>query len=124
MVYTASHLSLAVLEKLVHLDPDLLPHRLVAFALALPGDDDTREVVTVDRLPPDWTAQPPAPGTQEIGRAWLTGAGRTGVLVVPSAVVPRELNYLLNPAHVEAARWSVVGREPFSFDARLLARRR
>jgi hypothetical protein len=33
------------------------------------------------------------------------------------------MNYLLNPAHADAGRWSVVAREPFRFDARLLGRR-
>ena len=123
MVYTASHLSLAVLEKLVHVDPDLVPDRLVAFEIELPDQDASREAVPIDRLPPDWRAEPPAPSTQYIGRAWLADPTRSAVLVVPSVVVPYEMDYLLNPAHPEAGRWSVVGTAPFRFDPRLLVRR-
>lgn len=124
MVYTASYLSLAVVEKLVHVDPDVMPDRLVAFEIEIPDEDAAREILPLDRLPAHWNAEPPGPGTRDLGRAWLTDLTRPGVLVVPSAVVPREANYLLNPAHPDARRWAVVSREPFRFDARLLGRRR
>jgi RES domain-containing protein len=123
VVYAASHLSLAVLERLVHVDPDVIPDRLVAFEIEIPDDEASREIVPLDRLPPDWREGPPASGTQDIGRAWLADLARPGVLVVPSAIVPPETNCLLNPAHPDAGRWSVVAREPFRFDARLLAGR-
>lgn len=119
VVYTSSHLSLAVLEKLVHLDPDLLPANLVAFEIEIPDEPSSRERIPLADLPSDWKSQPPASSTQEIGRAWLADAVRPGVLVVPSAIVPSESNYLLNPAHRDAKRWAVVSSEPFRFDARL-----
>ena len=123
MVYTASHLSLAVLEKLVHVDPDVVPDRLAAFEIEIPDEDASREVFPVARLPPDWRAEPPAPSTQDIGRAWLADLTRPAALVVPSAIVTSEVNYLLNPAHPDAGRWSVVASEPFRFDPRLLVHR-
>jgi RES domain-containing protein len=123
VIYTASHLSLAILEKLVHVDPDVIPDRLAAFEIEIPDEDASREVIPVDRLPLDWKAQPPAPGTQDLGRAWLADLTRAAILVVPSAIVPREANYLLNPAHPDAGRWSVVARESFRFDPRLRVHR-
>lgn len=122
MVYTAQSLSLAALERLVHVDPDVLPDRLAAFEIEIP-DDASREELSVAGLPPDWRAEPPGGGTREIGRSWLTAASRPGVLVVPSAIIPRERNYLLNPTHPDAGQWSVVGSEPFRFDHRLVVRR-
>lgn len=123
MVYAASHLSLAVLEKLVHVDPDVIPDRLAAFEIEIPDERAFVEVVSPDGLPSDWKAQPPAPGTQNIGRAWLADSTRPGILVVPSAIVPSETNYLLNPSHSDAGRWMVVASEPFRFDARLFTAR-
>jgi RES domain-containing protein len=123
VVYTASHLSLAILEMLVHVDPDLLPDRLAAFEIDIPDGDASREAVPFNRLPTDWRAEPPRAGTQALGRSWLTDPTRPSILVVPSVVVPREVNYLLNPAHPDAGRWSVVASEPFRFDRRLLVRR-
>ena len=123
MVYAAQSLSLAALERLVHVDPDVLPDRLAAFEIEIPDDEASEEVLPVSRLPPDWRAEPPAGGTRDTGRSWLTDTSRPGVLVVPSAIIPRERNYLLNPAHPDAARWRVVGSEPFRFDSRLVVRR-
>ena len=123
VVYAASHLSLAMLEKLVHVDPDVLPDRLAAFEIEIPDGDASREVVPIDRLPTDWRAEPPGAATQALGRSWLTDPTRPAILVVPSVVVPREENYLLNPTHPDAGRWSVVSSEPFRFDRRLLVRR-
>jgi RES domain-containing protein len=42
---------------------------------------------------------------------------------MPSAVVPREANYLVNPEHPEAERIRVAGEAPFQFDERLPGRR-
>jgi RES domain-containing protein len=41
------------------------------------------------------------------------------VLAVPSAVIPQELNYLLNPLHSRFKRIRVGAPEAFRFDARL-----
>jgi hypothetical protein len=38
---------------------------------------------------------------------------------VPSAVIPQEKNFLINPRHEEMGRVRVVGRERFAFDGRL-----
>lgn len=123
VVYAAGHLSLAVLEKLVHADPDVIPSRLTAFEIEIPDDPLSMEVVAAAGLPSDWRAQPPSAGTQEIGRAWLADVARPGILVVPSAIVTSEANYLLNPLHPDASRWTVVAAQPFRFDTRLLKQR-
>jgi RES domain-containing protein len=57
---------------------------------------------------------------REIGSGWVS-AMRSPVLEVPSAVIPRESNYLLNPAHPRFGGIRVAGRSPFSLDPRLLA---
>jgi RES domain-containing protein len=40
--------------------------------------------------------------------------------VVPSAVIPNEPNYLLNPTHPEFQRIKIGSPQPFAFDPRLL----
>jgi RES domain-containing protein len=120
IVYTSAHLSLAILETLVHVEPGTLPENLVAFEIDVPGDEAAHERLPVARMPRDWRAEPPPASTRELGQAWLTDPARGGVLGVPSVVVPRETNYLLNPSHADAARWRVVHREAFRFDTRLV----
>jgi RES domain-containing protein len=47
-------------------------------------------------------------------------ASTSAVLSVPSAVVPAERNYLLNPAHPDFERIEMGEPRPFRFDQRLL----
>src|SRR5919198_3247531 len=53
IVYTASHLSLAVLELLVHVDPDEIPADLLALTIDVP-DDVAVETLDTRSLPSDW----------------------------------------------------------------------
>lgn len=70
-------------------------------------------------LPRNWRAYPGPPILRELGDEWLDGA-ESAVLRVPSAVIPQEHNFLLNPAHPEAAWFRVVSRSRFVLDPRLL----
>ena len=88
-VYTAAHLSLAVLEAFVHVPAvEDLPTDLVAIAADLP-DDLRIEHVKVGDLPRDWRRTPAPAALADRGTAWVMAA-RTAVLAVPSAVVPPE----------------------------------
>jgi RES domain-containing protein len=119
MVYTSAHLSLAVLEKLVHVDFDTFPADVVSYEIEVPDDLPVR-ALELAALPRGWDAMPAPESTQAIGRAWVEDAASPGILSVPSVVVPRERNFLLNPSHPNARRWKVVHREPFRLDGRLL----
>jgi len=122
VVYCSRLLSLAALEYLVHLNPTLAPDDLTAFAVDLP--DDVGERLAEAELPAGWGRRVAA--TREIGDRWLA-AGRSPLLIVPSAVlpaalVPEEVNVLINPAHPAGAALRVADQRPFSFDPRLLRR--
>jgi len=118
IIYTSTHPALAVLEALVHTDPSTAPADLRLLTIEAPDD------IAVDEVDPDdllrnWNRTPAPRELQEIGDRWLA-KGRTPLLVVPSAVLPSSENALMNPAHEDAKRCTVVASEPFSFDARLL----
>ncbi|HJR57811.1 MAG TPA: RES domain-containing protein [Vicinamibacterales bacterium] len=117
IVYASATLSLAALERLVHTDTDLVPSDLVAIAI------DIRSGLSIDsielsELPGDWRAYPPPESLAALGERWIRG-GNTAVLSVPSAVIPAERNFLLNPAHADFRRCSHGPPEPFTFDPRL-----
>jgi len=116
-VYASSRLSLAALELLVHTDVPLVPADLVAFEVEIPDTLEIESVALAD-LPKDWRL-PGHPGCRAIGDTWLAEE-RTAVLRVPSAVVPEESNYIINPGHRAAKAIQVVGRRKFAFDSRLL----
>lgn len=116
MVYTSEHLSLAVLEVLVHLEPAQLKPARVAIAVDVPDRDV--ELLDLDALPKQWRGARAQRALQELGLAWLR-EGRSLALKVPSAVIPQEHNVLLNPSHPRHPRLTPDTGEPFSFDPRL-----
>ena len=119
VVYVSEHQSLASLEILVHCQP-IFP-RDYYVAIFLEWDDQLTERVNPDSLPNNWREQPPARATMNVGDAWVCEQ-RTPVLAVPSAIVPVEWNYLLNPAHPDFAQIEIGDPVSFTFDRRLLNR--
>lgn len=117
VVYTSENLSLAALEHFVHLDPDTSPTDLVIIGAELPPGLSVRTLAISD-LPPGWRTYPAPEALQELGTAWAR-SGEAAALSVPSAVIPRERNLLLNPAHPDMATLRVLAPEPFSFDPRM-----
>ena len=117
LVYTAGSQSLAILEMLVGLEPEDFPGEVILLRVEIPGDV-SRELVDPAALPAGWNLYPGPEVLQDLGDAWVR-RGQTCVLVVPSALVPRERNYLLNPAHPDMARLRIARPEPFTFDPRL-----
>lgn len=118
MVYTAEHLSLAILEVFVHLNvPTVERDFFVAIQAEIP-DDVSIEYTNIDRLPPDWYLSSSKSSLQALGDEWLN-SGRTSILAVPSAIVPQELNYLINPQHPEFDRLIIHQAQSFNFDNRM-----
>ena len=120
MIYTASTLSLAALETLVHFAIDTAPLDYVALTIRV--QDDAVQRLAKTELPPDWSATPPPAACQQRGARWAAKAQSLG-LAVPSTVVPSETNILLNPLHPDFPIVTLEKQEPFLFDSRLLPAR-
>ena len=95
VIYTAESRSLCALEILANADE--LADDYVATPIEMPDELDI---------------------TRDIGTNWQKALA-TAVLSVPSAVIPRERNYILNPAHPDFNRIRFSSPEPFYFDDRL-----
>ena len=117
VVYTASSLSLAMVETFVHLDDDLIPDDYVAIAADVPSEMALTRLNVAD-LPPDWRNYPPPDTLKQIGSEWLRSK-TSAVLAVPSVVIPQEENYLLNPEHISFSRVIIHPAVPFQFDPRM-----
>jgi RES domain-containing protein len=117
LVYCAATLSLAALELLVDLDPEEAPGGLTAVQAVIP---DTLRIhrIEVGILPRNWRRYPAPLSLPDIGSAWITG-GLSPVLSVPSAVIPKENNYLLNPAHPDFRHIKINPPAAFHFDPRM-----
>lgn len=116
IVYCAEHPASALLEILAHLDlPSLaaLPDGYQLLEIDAPVAIDT---VPGRALPPRWQSDEIV--TRAIGDRWLD-SGRFALLRVPSALVPKVWNYLLNPQHADAARLKIMSVARYPFDTRL-----
>lgn len=116
VVYVSSTKSLAALEMLVHLNPPVL-FRYVAIRVHFP--QSLVERFPARKLPSNWRLSPPPAAAQWIGDHWVQTA-RSAILELPSAIIPGEPNYLINPAHSNFAQITIDPPEPFAFDPRLL----
>lgn len=115
MIYSSEHLSLAVLEILTHLTREELPD-LVAHEIAI--DDRRIETLGDAAAKRIRRARWSRAVTRAIGDRWLEERRSLG-LRVPSVIVPREANVIINPEHPAAVELEVVSSEPFRFDPRL-----
>jgi len=115
MVYTAGSQSLAMLEMLVQDEP--LRARYVMIPVTLPKNLKI-ERITVEQLPADWRDLVAREQLQAIGSEWARRQS-SAVLAVPSAVIPSETNYLLNPRHPAFAKIEIGEPQVFVTDLRL-----
>ena len=120
VVYTSGSFALAALEALVHFDMAEAPEDLVSVAAAIP-DSVRCDEVKVEDLPGNWRQYPAPEALARFGTDWATRRS-TAVLAVPSAVIPSERNYLINPAHRDFAKIRIEAPQGFSFDPRLWRR--
>jgi RES domain-containing protein len=118
-VYASESRALAILEVLAGLrTPAVLPAYVlidVRFDEALMSELDVRS------LPGQWNASPPGDATQRIGDRWLDGAASV-VIRVPSAVVPGEFNYVINPRHPHFGELRIGRPQELYLDPRVLPR--
>lgn len=117
MLYTSESRALCTAELAVHTAMGNLPTDYVLVTIYIP-EDITIEEINKNQLTPDWKSFPHPDSTQRSGDHFVRD-NRTPVLKVPSAVVPGDYNYLINPAHGDAQKLRIIKTEPFGFDGRL-----
>ena len=111
IVYLAESSALALLEAIVRLDRSELPEPYQL--LRIEG------ATSLPHL--SWPASEP-PGSEQISKAWgdtWLERAETALAKVPARVAPHSFNYLLNPAHPDAARVHVAAAGRYPWDHRL-----
>jgi RES domain-containing protein len=116
MVYAAATRSLALLEMLVQDQP--LRARYTFISVEVPSRLRITRL-TQSELPTNWRKPAARAQLQMIGREWVA-SGESAVLTVPSAVLPQEDNFLLNPHHTDFTRLQPGEAELLDTDSRLL----
>ena len=115
VIYTAESRSLALLEMLVQDEP--LRAHYVLIPAHLP-ENVSLETLDTTVLPRDWRTHAGREALQTLGAEWLRQS-RSCVLAVPSAVIPAELNFLINPLHPDFKHISLGAPETLETDMRL-----
>jgi RES domain-containing protein len=96
-VYAASHLSLSILEIVVHARTES-QRALKRSKAELDLPDGLVERLSAAAVPKDFSPRTAYAATQALGDRWLESL-RTPILVVPSSIVPEEQFVILNPLH-------------------------
>lgn len=109
-VYTSTHLSLAALELLVHVDFENLPLDLVWLKIEIAPK--VSKTTFLEFKAPNETI------STAFGDAWLKSNSEL-CLEVPSAVLSVEGNIILNPRHAEMGEVRLLETNKFEFDERL-----
>ena len=115
IIYCAASRALCALEVLANADE--LAADYVITPIGVPEDLNVARR-SIESLPLNWDSSEPVVETRNIGTDWANGSV-TAVLIVPSAIIAREYNYLLNPRHPDFGKIQFFSPEPFHFDHRL-----
>ena len=117
VVYFGASATIVVLERLAHTDPDLLPTDLRLACFDFPEVNNSIKPEDISPLAANWIRDENA--TRRIGGHWWRERF-SPLLLVPSALLPEESNYVLNAQHPEAKSLQLIRERPFTFDARLI----
>ncbi|CAN5913007.1 hypothetical protein BH24BAC1_BH24BAC1_18840 [soil metagenome] len=120
VVYTASSRSLATLELVVRrsgVKPNF-PYKVMVISLA-----DEEHFVTSIRekdLPDNWRSVKAYKTLQQMGSDWYNSR-KSLLLRVPSSVIPKEYNYIINTRHPDyPENVALVRQEGYVWDERLM----
>ena len=116
-VYTSGSRSLAALEFLVHVPMALAPENLSIVEINI-QENIERESINESQLPSNWRDYPAPEQLANIGTNWIKSKSSL-LLDIPSAVVEKEVNTLINPLHPDIKFVDLINIEKFSFDSRL-----
>ena len=116
VVYLAESPAGALLEVLVHfsLEDEDIPRPYTLLQVSAPEANAVRFLDP--QTDPDWRVDEEV--TRRIGDAWIASL-ETPLARVPSAIMPRTWNYLLNPEHPDAKQVLIAAVIKERFDNRL-----
>lgn len=117
VIYTSESRALAALEFFVHLSRAVILPGLSLVSIEIP-ESVSRKEVPAEGLPRGWRAYPAPPELAAIGAAWARSK-ESLLLRVPSALMPPEGNFLLNPAHPEMSHARIIEVVKYTLDQRL-----
>lgn len=115
-LYAAATRALAILEYSVNVNVDDIPRALSIVSIEVL--DTSILTLKQAQLPGDWWQAPASSSTKDFGTALLK-QNEYLTIQIPSAVVPEECNYLINPLHPEMNKVRIVEVKDCVYDVRI-----
>lgn len=113
IVYCTDHPSTALLEILVHATRHTVPDDYQLLEIEAPDDIEA----FFPPIPTNWEQD--ITQTRRIGARFIAD-GISSLMNVPSVIMPKARNLLLNPSHADARRIRIVEAYRYPFDSRLI----
>ncbi len=117
VLYSSLNRSLATLEVLANVTNEDLPVDLCIAEIKI-FDNAEVKTVSISELPGDWDSYPAPLILNKFGNEWIK-ENKMLCLRVPSAVVKKEWNILLNPDHQQFRYVKITNIDEINFDNRL-----
>ncbi len=114
-LYLSEFISLSILEILVRADTFTSPDSYTLLSIQMPENSVTS--IELKKLKSEW--QNHIEYTRSIGEDFLK-MNQALALKVPSAIVPQEHNFLINPLHKDFKQVKIIYSEQLELDKRLL----
>ena len=120
MIYTGESRALCTTEIAVHTPLGNIPTDYEIVSIEIP-DDASIGAIDMTMLPEHWRTFPHPYFTREIGDKFISDHVFLAIKV-PSAVVPGDFNFLLNPYHKAISTVRIKEIAAFEFDERLFVK--
>lgn len=118
VVYTSATPSLSFLEILCSTPLVLLNNDFKLITIEI-NDSVEVEVIKREKLQPNWKLYQDYGVCRTLGDRWIKSLS-SPLLCVPSAVMPFENNFLINPLHKKSGLLKVKSISPVEFDERII----
>ena len=115
-LYASESRALAILEYSANIELFSIPRALCLVTFDMP--EDSLWECKIPSLPGNWTQAPAPTETKDFGTKLLSAVAHL-VIKIPSAIVPQEFNYLINPLHPAMAKVRIAEAVDFVYDIRI-----
>ena len=120
VVYTGSSRSLSTLELIVHQNAISPAFKYKVMIISIADEENLFTHLLQTDLPKNWRGMIAYPELQQMGGNWYHN-NQSLILRVPSAVIPKEYNYIINTTHPDFNdKVSLVRTEDYFWDERLM----
>jgi RES domain-containing protein len=115
-IYCASSRALSLLEYSAHVSLNAMPRSLSFTSFEIP--DELIHIIKTSKLPGGWNGWPHPRNARDFGTAMLK-ENKHAVLRFPSAIIPEEFIYVVNPLHPLMDLIKIINVRGYVYDTRL-----